>query len=80
MSQVILHIGASKCGSSALQTMFTEHPVLERRDGTRVAYAAVDGQGSVRHGEKLRASNGIRGYCSSVNAKNLAEFSAETLA
>ncbi|MBY6127076.1 hypothetical protein [Roseovarius atlanticus] len=38
---LILHVGAPKCGSSALQTMLTRHPDLRDGAGRRLRYVAL---------------------------------------
>ncbi|WP_161793871.1 hypothetical protein [Jannaschia aquimarina] len=38
---MILHLGAPKCGSSALQTALSRHPVLTDTDGRRYEYSAL---------------------------------------
>ncbi|MEM9797178.1 MAG: hypothetical protein AAF919_11855 [Pseudomonadota bacterium] len=38
--RAVLHIGAPKCGSSALQTALSERPNLRGQDGTRYRYTA----------------------------------------
>lgn len=42
-ASLILHVGAPKCGSSALQTHLTQHPNLRAGDGRKLRYTALRG-------------------------------------
>jgi len=47
VTNVILHIGAGKCGSSALQTVLSQNPELGiSRDGS-VRYASIQSNGEL---------------------------------
>ena len=53
---MILHIGAPKCGSSALQTALSMTPDLRAADGTQYRYTAahsLGGKWRVEHGTRL---------------------------
>lgn len=71
--RLILHIGAGKCGSSALQQALALSDIT-RQSGGRVAYAVISAKHGVLHGDKLRkiASRSLRGLLSSVNPKTMA--------
>lgn len=62
-----LHVGWSKCGSSALQHFFSSQPALFGEQGP-VHYAAIDKSGELYEGEKLRmrARKTAEHYLSSV--------------
>ncbi|NOY61910.1 MAG: hypothetical protein GXP10_01940 [Gammaproteobacteria bacterium] len=77
MTNAIIHIGAGKCGSSALQTVLSQDFKFEGGGNGLVEYAAVRPDGLLLSGEgmlKLAASNPY-GYCSSVNAAEIASLS-----
>ena len=66
-SQLVLHIGAPKCGSSALQTALTRQPVLAAADGRKFRYLTLgDGVDPKRliQGQSLRrmAATSAFGY------------------
>ena len=59
MPHMILHIGAPKCGSSALQTVLSMTPDLQDRSGNAYRYTAVQtslGAYEVRYGRALTRS------------------------
>lgn len=71
-TSITLHVGASKCGSSALQTALSASPTITRHDGTKLNYAVLDEKtGEIIDKERLIASRGIFGYRVSPNAKLL---------
>lgn len=71
---VLLHIGASKCGSSALQTALTHDPVITRKDGSTIRYAAMDiRRDRLIEGEDLIRSAGVYRYKSSPAATTMME-------
>jgi len=74
--EAVLHIGAGKCGSSALQTMLGQHPVLGDTQGIKTHYVAIKKDGALLHGEALshQAKALPWGYMASVNASLLAEL------
>ncbi len=53
LKQVILHIGAGKCGSSALQQFLSFNPVLETTDGKKVLYGTIGANGNLLTGELI---------------------------
>jgi len=57
---LILHIGAPKCGSSALQTALSQHPDLLDTSGQKYRYVGMVGGGQTRqrsvYGEALTAA------------------------
>lgn len=52
----ILHIGAPKCGSSALQMALSASPALRGADGSRYAYLARHSRGVLQGGALTRAA------------------------
>jgi len=72
----VLHIGAGKCGSSALQTMLSQHPVLGDEQSSRMRYAAINKDGMLFHGSALthKAQGTPWGYLSTVNVGLLASL------
>lgn len=77
MPEIILHIGAGKCGSSALQTALTAAPVAQNAAGARLSYAVIR-RGRLLAGPEVRA--GALGYASSDNAEALTRLSDRRLA
>ncbi|MES3674763.1 hypothetical protein QC589_02275 [Halomonas elongata] len=67
---MLLHVGASKCGSSALQSFLSENPVLEGEDGRKLFYGFLDNQKGLVIGEEVsdRAWANQRGYVCCPNA------------
>ena len=53
-SGLIVHAGAPKCGSSALQTVLSHRPVFTGADGRRYAYCCLNEDGSLLSGRSLR--------------------------
>ena len=76
---IILHIGASKCGSSALQTVLTENPDIVRKDGRPIEYIAINGSGRLVRGPRLLETSGVYGYRSSPNANKFEKFDLNAL-
>lgn len=68
---ITLHVGAPKCGSSALQTALSIQPNMQRPDGTSVDYAAVTQKGEFLVGDAVQRRIGIFGYTSSAAAERL---------
>jgi hypothetical protein len=66
--EFVLHIGASKCGSSALQTALTQTPRMTAAGGRRIEYVAIRPDGTVATGKRLKqiAAKGKHGYVPSV--------------
>jgi hypothetical protein len=71
---VVLHIGAGKCGSSAIQTALTRQPVLRKEDGRRVGYGFIDNSGRLFHGAQLNTVRNARGYHASPSAVRIDAF------
>lgn len=76
-----LHIGASKCGSSALQAALSATPTIVREDGTEAEYVVAD----MRHnrivrGAQLTRSLKINGYRTSSNADLFVDRSSHRIA
>ncbi len=70
--QITIHVGASKCGSSALQTALSATPTIKRRDGSKINYVAFDATRSClidKH--TLSKKRGVYGYTTSPNTKAL---------
>jgi len=70
----ILHVGAGKCGSSALQHHFSNNPVVDTNMGV-LAYHVLSSNG-ILSGSKLteKASKDPRGYVSSQNFKRIHRY------
>lgn len=65
----IAHVGAGKCGSSALQSFLTAHSTLTGRSGRKFHYGAITKGGFVPPEEMAGMLNrSINGYISSVGA------------
>ena len=78
---ITLHIGASKCGSSALQAALSATPTIFREEGTKIEYVVAD----LRHdriirGAKLTGSLKINGYRVSSNADLFVDRSSHRIA
>ena len=72
----ILHIGAPKCGSSALQTALTAQPEMRDGAGRRyryIVYRATDGGGALFTGQtaKMASRHSLYGYASWPNVGGL---------
>lgn len=67
--RLIIHAGAPKCGSSALQTALSRRPDFTAKDGTRYAYCTLTPSGEVVAGEEVqrRAARSPFGYSASCN-------------
>lgn len=76
MTLAVLHIGAGKCGSSALQTTLSQNPVLGDESSSKTRYVAIRHDGPPLHGEALsrHASVAPWGYVASVSAGLLAQL------
>ena len=74
MPRIILHIGAGKCGSSALQNFLSQNPILPLKSGGRLLYSAVLADGTVLNGRELkaRALKRLTGYITSTHLSRLA--------
>lgn len=72
--KILLHIGAGKCGSSALQRYLSANPILPLKSGGRLIYSAIDKTGNILVGAMIRqrAQFSITGY---VNSATLGELS-----
>ena len=94
ISKAILHIGAGKCGSSALQEYLSKSVDLRDRENRIVQYGVLLSGGRIATGEKVReqALSSVFQYASSTNLpdlqssyslaetlKSLDEISADTL-
>lgn len=71
---IVLHVGAGKCGSSALQRFLSNNPELETKDGKKIYYHLVNKRG-VFGGEhiKNKVKKTISGYMSSQSAAILSK-------
>lgn len=74
--RLILHVGASKCGSSALQASLTMSPVIEGKFG-RVTYAVLHPY-SIVVGSDVIPDPATR-YLASTNARNLQSLDDSSL-
>lgn len=79
MDGIVLHVGASKCGSSALQAAFSESPLLTGRNGRTLAYAAVLGGARLLTGQRLSRKMGVRGRRTSVGVEQIANFNDDQM-
>ena len=73
--KIILHIGAGKCGSSALQTFLSHNPVLKTHDEKVVVYTVVNRDGVLYPPKtiKKQVRTSETNYCSSVLLRNCNE-------
>lgn len=63
---LFLHIGAGKCGSSALQSYLTQSPIVNRNNGSFAEYMALNHRKhKLVRGDFLRKGAGVYGYCAS---------------
>ena len=74
LPQLILHIGAPKCGSSALQSALSMTPDLVRADGMRLRYTALGQSGGLTRvfrgrSVTLMAQRSAYGYASWPNMR-----------
>ncbi len=71
--RTFIHIGAPKCGSSAVQTALSAQPRFES-DGARLAYAALTPDGALLCGPELAdvASRSAYRYAASASAQAIA--------
>lgn len=72
MADLILHIGAGKCGSSALQSYLTANPIVKKGDAVCAEYIALNARlRTIYTGEGLRKRAGVYGYAVSSDAVDL---------
>ncbi|MDX2275817.1 MAG: hypothetical protein NW206_10240 [Hyphomonadaceae bacterium] len=78
--RLILHVGAPKCGSTALQTALAQNPDFGRTLGEKFRYAVIDRQGELCTGVEVRrrATRSLSGGAPSANARTLSALSAPT--
>lgn len=62
---LILHCGAGKCGSSALQTALTETPSIADKNGRRIAYGHLHPVRNLTTGHDVKKFISSRGYTAS---------------
>jgi hypothetical protein len=70
MTRPVIHIGAPKCGSSALQSGLTREPVFTGAGGKTFIYVVLDHEGRVRSGHELEP-NPVYGYRATVDMAHL---------
>jgi hypothetical protein len=70
----IIHIGAGKCGSSALQHYLSNNPEISAHAGRNYKYVTIDMQGRFWSGEAVtqRAARSPYGYVSCVDVRTQA--------
>jgi len=83
--KAIFHIGAAKCGSSALQRFLSTNPELVARNGAGFVYCTFNSKknGVLEGSEVTRyAANNLYGYCSSPKLEILYDIlqSSQTVA
>lgn len=66
---IVLHIGAPKCGSSSLQSVLSKHSEFQSRSGLSYSYVVATHRGTLRSGKDLNrtAKKSVFGYESSPN-------------
>ncbi len=70
------HIGAGKCGSSAIQSCLSQHPVLQRKEGGELDYRVICQTGILRGNDVRQALRRLpTGYYPSMTAVRVAEMS-----
>jgi hypothetical protein len=71
--KIILHIGMSKCGSSALQSYLSSSEFYEIGKLNRIVYAAIDEKGGLQHGAPLikNAAGSNFGYITSCSGSHI---------
>ncbi|WP_424990038.1 hypothetical protein [Fluviibacterium sp. S390] len=67
---IVLHIGAPKCGSSSLQATLSQQPDFQSRTGQRFSYVAAHHRGGLIAGDDITkdARKSVFGYTSSPDA------------
>ena len=82
--KLLLHIGAGKCGSSALQEYLSINNILMTDQGSTVSYATIGPGGEITAGEAVseKALSSVFQYSSSVGLSKVSNdsFHAETFA
>lgn len=68
---LVLHLGAPKCGSSALQAALSANPCLRDAAGRRLRYALVLSDGQVIDAAGLDPRDAVTGYFSSADGAAL---------
>jgi len=73
------HIGAGKCGSSAIQTHFSKHPEMNYLAGGILTYGALTSQGLLC-GSAIRKklNHSISGYVSSASNAQITKWNQKT--
>lgn len=75
------HIGAGKCGSSAIQTCLSQQPVLRRKDGGTLEYRVISATGILRSSGVQRSLRCMAtGYCPSLTAASTAKIPRKVFA
>lgn len=69
---LVLHLGAPKCGSSALQSVLTANPRWRDRAGRRGRYGVVLPDGRIVDAAGLDATRTVTGYVASADGAALA--------
>lgn len=66
-ANLIIHLGAGKCGSSSLQRALSVRPLFDASEGRRYGYACMDGAGAVAQGVDIQRllRKSVLGYVSS---------------
>lgn len=68
---ITLHIGASKCGSSALQSALTAYPTVYNHNGQELNYAVVNTKSKVLDKYHVSCGVGPHGYKASPSAEQI---------
>lgn len=76
-NRLILHIGAPKCGSTALQSAFSQHDAFASSGGEEFRYATIDGHGRFHTGVAVRrrAARSLSGGARSASASRIGAIS-----
>lgn len=76
---LVLHLGAPKCGSSALQTALSASPELRAPDGRFIRYGVILPDGRVSRIGHHSAARTVTGYHASASAKTLVQNNVTAL-
>ncbi|MDO6460995.1 hypothetical protein Q4485_09830 [Granulosicoccaceae sp. 1_MG-2023] len=76
---IVLHVGAGKCGSSALQRFLSNNPVVELSGGQHMYYHVLTAKGAYSGADvKARAESVVHNYWSSQNFGRICDVDFST--